>query len=82
MTTEGETMASTNSGKNRVSDNGLHYTAKSAGSMFSKPGQGGYSTATMSCFRCGAHKPIEELTTKKILGRNAKVCAVDCRKKA
>jgi hypothetical protein len=35
----------------------------------------------MSCFRCGAHKPLDELTTKKILGRNAKVCSIDCRKK-
>jgi hypothetical protein len=81
VTANGENMAATNQAKNRVADDGLHYSTKSAGSMFSKPGQGSYSTASMSCFRCGNHKPLEELTTKKILGRNAKVCAVDCRKK-
>jgi hypothetical protein len=73
--------ASTQANKTKIADDGLHYNAKAAGSMFSKPRQAGYSTPTMSCFRCGAHKPLDELTTKKILGRNAKVCSVDCRKK-
>jgi hypothetical protein len=32
----------------------------------------------MSCFKCGRHKVLSELVTKKILGRNQKVCAVNC----
>jgi hypothetical protein len=71
--------AQDHSGKTRIATDGLHYSTKAAGSMFDKPGRAGYPGSTMSCFRCGAHKPQAELTTKKILGRNAKVCAVDCR---
>jgi hypothetical protein len=32
----------------------------------------------MSCFKCGRHKVLSELLTKKILGRNQKVCALNC----
>lgn len=74
--------ASTQTSKAKIAEDGLHYSSKPAGSMFAKPGQSGYSNKTMSCFFCGVHKPLEELTTRKVLGRNAKVCAVDCRKKA
>lgn len=74
-------MAEQDQGKNRIATDGLHYSAKAAGSMFNKPGQGGFMGRTMSCFRCGAHKPMDELVTKKILGRNAKVCVVNCKTK-
>ena len=74
-------MAAQNQDKTRVAADGLHYRAKAAGSMFDKPGQAAFCGKTMSCFRCGGHKPVGELVTKKILGRNAKVCAVDCRTK-
>jgi hypothetical protein len=77
-----ETMAaSAQTSKTKIADDGLHYNSKPAGSMFAKPGQGGYSNKTMSCFFCGVHRTLDELTTRKILGRNSKVCSVDCRKK-
>jgi hypothetical protein len=38
----------------------------------------GHSLVTMPYFKCGRHKPLSELLTKKILGRNQKVCAVNC----
>ena len=67
--------------KTRMSSDGLRYTAKKPGSAFgsSVPGSG---STTMSCFKCGRHKPLSELLTKKILGRNEKVCAVNCQIKA
>jgi hypothetical protein len=64
-----------------ISNDGLRYTAKMPGSEFGPVVLGGYSTR-MSCFRCGCHKPVPDLVSKKILGRNQKVCAVNCRKKA
>lgn len=74
-------MAAQDQDKSRIAADGLRYSAKPAGSMFDKPGQANFCGKTMSCLRCGAHKPFSELATKKILGRNAKVCAVDCRTK-
>lgn len=64
-----------------VSNDGLRYTAKIPGSEFGPVMLGGCSTR-MSCFRCGYHKRTAELVSRKILGRNHKVCAVNCRKKA
>ena len=63
--------------KNKMSSDGLRYTAKKPGSAFGAPVLGS-SSATMSCFKCGRHKVLSELLTKKILGRNQKVCAVNC----
>ena len=65
--------------KTQIAEDGLRYTAKAAGSAFSKPAQSAVTGATMSCFRCGRHKPLSELVSKRILGRNEKVCAVNCR---
>lgn len=67
--------------KTKISNDGLRYTAKKPGSAFGSVTLGGVST-TMSCFKCGQHRPISELATKKILGRNEKVCAEGCQKKA
>jgi hypothetical protein len=64
-----------------ISNDGLRYTAKMPGSEFGPVVLGGCTTR-MSCFRCGCHKPVPDLVSKKILGRNQKVCAVNCRKKA
>ena len=63
--------------KTKISSDGLRYTAKKAGSAFPTPALGSSST-TMSCFKCGRHKRLSELVTKKILGRNQKVCAMSC----
>ena len=63
--------------KNKMSGDGLRYTAKKPGSAFGAPVLGS-SLARMSCFKCGRHKPLAELLTKKMLGRNQKVCAVNC----
>lgn len=64
--------------KTSISNDGLRYTAKKAGSAFGSPVLGSNS-ATMSCFKCGRHKPLSELVSKRILGRNEKVCAVSCK---
>jgi hypothetical protein len=63
--------------KTTISSDGLRYTAKKPGSAFGSVTLGS-SSATMSCFKCGRHKLLSELLTKKILGRNQKVCAVNC----
>ncbi|WP_298236374.1 hypothetical protein [uncultured Azohydromonas sp.] len=67
--------------KTTISSDGLRYTAKKPGSAFGSVTLGSAS-ATMSCFKCGLHRPISELVTRKILGRNQKVCAENCRQKA
>lgn len=64
-----------------ISNDGLRYTAKIPGSGFGPVMLGGCSTR-MSCYRCGRHKPVVDLVSKRILGRNQKVCAMNCRKKA
>lgn len=63
-----------------ISDDGLRYTAKKPGSEFGPVTLGGCSTV-MSCFRCGRHKPVSQLVSKKILGRSHRVCAQPCRKR-
>jgi hypothetical protein len=65
--------------KTQIAEDGLHYTTKTAGSAYSRPAQSAVTGTTMSCFRCGRHKPLSELVSKRILGRNGKVCAVNCR---
>ncbi|WP_157269132.1 hypothetical protein [Azohydromonas aeria] len=78
---EGEHEVSTRNQptKTQIAEDGLRYTSKAAGSTFAKPAQSAVTGATMSCFRCGRHKPLAELVSKRILGRNEKVCAVDCK---
>lgn len=61
-----------------VSD-GLRYKSKPAGSPFvNHPGGFG---STMSCFKCGTHRPPSELESMKFLGRSQKVCKGGCKKK-
>lgn len=59
-----------------MAQDGLRYVAKKAGSPFtaSRTGIG----ATMSCFRCGAHRLASDLDTKRFLGRNERVCRGGC----
>lgn len=67
--------------KTKISSDGLRYRAKTAGSAFGSPVLGSSST-TMSCFKCGRHKLLSELVTKKLLGRNQKVCIENCQRKS
>ena len=66
--------------KTKISNDGLRYTAKKPGSTFGSVTLGSSST-TMSCFKCGRHRPMSELVSKKILGRHQKVCTVSCQAK-
>lgn len=62
----------------QIEENGLRYKHKQAGSPFTSTASGYGST--MSCFKCGCHRPSSELESKKILGRNHKVCRGGCQK--
>jgi hypothetical protein len=35
--------------------------------------------ASMSCFKCGMHRPRSELQSKRLLGKNQLVCAGGCK---
>ena len=62
--------------KAAMTDDGLRYVNRPAGSMF-----GAISAkSSMSCFWCGLHRPPSALTSKRILGKNQKVCAEACDK--
>ncbi|NML16812.1 hypothetical protein [Azohydromonas caseinilytica] len=61
-----------------IQDDGLRYKRKAAGSPFSTGGSGMHM-ATMSCFKCGTHRPRAELQTKRLLGKNQLVCAAGCK---
>lgn len=65
--------------KTTISGDGLRYTARVPGSQFGPVALGGRLTM-MSCFKCGRHKPMSALVSKRILGRNEKVCAQSCRR--
>lgn len=56
----------------QVTDSGLRYLAKVAGSPF--PG----SRPTRSCFKCGTHRPLDQLRWIRVLGRNEACCAGGC----
>jgi hypothetical protein len=56
----------------KVASNGLRYTSKVSGSPFLGNG------STMSCFRCGKHRTADQLQTKKLIGRNQRVCKPSC----
>lgn len=56
----------------RLAENGLRYAAKEPGSPF------GGSTNTMSCFRCGRHRPTAQLQSQRLLGRVQRVCNPSC----
>ena len=58
----------------QMADNGLRYTAKAGGSPF------GTSLPTMSCFRCGRHRPAAQLQSQRLLGRVQRVCKPFCAK--
>lgn len=60
----------------KVTADGLRYRSKASGSPF---GTGGvFSAATMSCFKCGKHRPRAQLKTQRILGKSQVVCDPAC----
>jgi hypothetical protein len=62
-----------------VQDDGLRYKRKASGSPFASGTSSGMHLASMSCFKCGAHRPRNELQSKRLLGKNQMVCASGCK---
>ncbi len=60
-----------------IRDDGLRYKVKPSGTQF--PSTGRLSTGTMSCFRCGTHRPLVELEYKPVIGVKRRVCKGGCR---
>ena len=60
--------------KTEISQNGLRYKSKKAGS----PYEGMRTGDTMSCMKCGVHKPRSLDSFKQLLGTAAFFCG-DCR---
>jgi len=58
----------------QVSSDGLRYVTKPNGSPF---GSSGFATGTMSCFKCGGHKPRALGTYRRILNQSMFICG-DC----
>mgnify|MGYP006271778435 CR=1 FL=1 len=53
---------------------GLRYKAKTSGSPF---GMTGATGGTMSCYKCGQHKPRALGSFRRLVGKNMFVCS-DC----
>ena len=60
--------------KTEISNDGLRYKSKKGGSPFEGLGRTG---DTMSCIKCGVHKPRNNGSFKRILGSSMFVC-FDC----
>lgn len=60
--------------KTEISTDGLRYKSKKGGSPFEGLGRTG---DTMSCIKCGIHKPRNNGSFKRILGSSMFVC-FDC----
>jgi len=54
-----------------INPDGLRYKSKAAGSPF---GDRGHHVATMSCMKCGRHKPRALGSYKRLLGRSHFFC--------
>ena len=61
----------------KIAVDGLRYTSKEGGSPFQDSSNG----ATLSCYKCGLHKPRSLGEFKHILGQQRFKCA-DCVDKA
>jgi hypothetical protein len=59
--------------KSQISPDGLRYVAKSQGTDF----PGGFG-ATMSCFRCGRHRPRSQMASFSIAGTRQLRCKEGC----
>ena len=66
--------------KTSIDADGLRYRSKAAGSPFGSARA--FTTATMSCFLCGKHRPRAQLKGKKYLGRTQFVCSPSCKELA
>jgi hypothetical protein len=64
----------TRDGKTQISSDGLRYKSRTGGSPFGERGQTG---ATMSCFKCGVHKPRAYGSYKRLAGSLMFAC-YDC----
>lgn len=61
----------------KIAGDGLRYKSKAAGSAFS--GQNfGNGNGTMSCFKCGQHKPRATGSFRMALGKSTFFCG-DCK---
>jgi hypothetical protein len=60
----------------QIDKTGLRYSAKAPGSPFAA--KDSFSAATMSCFKCGKHRPRSALMTKRLLGKARFVCSPSC----
>ena len=59
----------------KITEDGLRYKAKVGGSPFGIQANG---NATMSCFKCGQHKPRALGSYKRVLNQSMFFCG-DCR---
>jgi hypothetical protein len=66
--------------KTEFAECGLRYTSKKAGSMFGGMGGLTFGGSSMSCFKCGAHRSMLAMVSKKILGKSRKVCGEGCKR--
>ena len=64
----------TRDAKTQISSDGLRYKSRIGGSPFGERGQTG---ATMSCFKCGLHKPRAHGSYKRLAGSLMFACN-DC----
>ena len=58
----------------QIASNGLRYKSKEGGSPFG----GSNPTSTMSCYKCGLHKPRGLGTFKRLLNQSMFMCG-DCK---
>jgi hypothetical protein len=58
----------------KISGDGLRYKSKEGGSPFAASGTG----ASMSCYKCGLHKPRALGSFKRVLNQSMFMCA-DCK---
>ena len=61
--------------KTEISNDGLRYKSKKGGSPFEGLGRTG---DTMSCIKCGRHKPRSDGSFKRMLGSTMFIC-FDCK---
>ena len=57
-----------------VANDGLRYKSKAPGSSFGPNA----TCATMSCIKCGVHRPRSLLMTKRVAGRLYLACSPSC----
>jgi hypothetical protein len=56
----------------RIKNDGLRYASKVGGSPFLGRGN------TRSCFKCGRHRPADQLHSQRLLGKVQRVCKPAC----